>query len=195
VIDDTSSQPPPGAGLLLAANQSRFVKVQITSVPALPANAPFTLAVSAVAPGVTANPDTRGFTVGQASPPQDTTIDVFDISSATPAANLSGTTVQLSAGGGVRVSCRVHFTVAGVYDVTAALTTGANWTADRNLVSTPATYTIGAADLGNPSAFQNPEFIIRAAASGASSTGAVELRMQREGQTTLRSRSLALQLV
>jgi hypothetical protein len=195
VLDDTSGSPLSGNGLLLAPNQSRFVKVAITSVPSTPVNAQFSLTVAASAPGVTIIPDTRTFTVGQATPPQDTTIDVFDIINAVPPGALSGSTVQLSAGKSVTLGCRVHFTVQGTYDVTAALTSGSNWTADRDTSSTPTSYTINPSDIGTPAAFQNPDFIIRAASTGASANGAVELRIQREGQTALRTRPLSLQLV
>jgi PASTA domain-containing protein len=191
VLDD-ANQPLSGSGLTLAANETRFVRVQITSVPSSPANAPFTITVSAVLPGVVAHPDTRGFTVGTASPPQDTTIDVFDIINAVPNSALTGSTVTLAAGAQVRVNCRVHFTVAGTYDVTAAITSGTNWTAERNTGSTPATYTINPGDLNTPAATQNPEFMIRANV-GASATGVAELRIQRQGQTPLRSRVLTLQ--
>jgi hypothetical protein len=194
VLDDATEQPLPGAGLLLAANQTRFVKVRITSVPAAPPNAQFTLTVSADAAGVVAHADSRTFTVGQATPPQDATIDVFDVINAVPPVNLVGATVQLAVGGGVRINCRVHFTVAGTYDVTAAVVSGTNWTADRNPGSTPASYTINASDLGTPAAFQFPEFIIRAANVNPSATGSAELRIKRQGQTALRTRVLGLQL-
>jgi hypothetical protein len=193
VLDDATNQPLPGAGLTLASNETRFVKVQITSVPNNPPNAQFTLTVNANLPGVTSHPDTRSFTVGQATPPQDTTIDVFDIINAVPASALSGTTVMLAAGGSVRVNCRVHFTVAGTYDVSAAIVTGTDWTAERNTGSTPASYTISAQDLNTPAATQNPEFIIRATVNNPSQSGSAELRIQRQGQTALRTRVLTLQ--
>ncbi len=192
-VRDDNNQVLPQGRIMLAPNVERFVRVVLTSVPAAPANAQFTLTVTANAPGVTPRPDSRSFTVGQATAPEDTSITIEVINSVPPAA-LSGNTVKLAEGAAARINCRATYTVAGTYDVGIGLISGSAWDAQRNTSSTAPTTTITQQDLNNPEgkAIRSPEYIIRAL-TGATAAGEVEIRIQRQGQTTRRTRRLTLE--
>jgi PASTA domain len=194
-VRDDSDLVLPQQRILINPDQSRFIRIHIPSVPGAPPNAPFTLTVSAVVSGVIAHPDTRSFTVGQATPPEDTSIGLEVINSV-PLSALVGTTVRVAPTGVARINCRAELPMAASYDVSIVVISGTNWTAERNTGSTPATIPITAGDLTTPegTAIRNPDFLIRALA-GASAAGEVELRIQRQGQATMRTRRLTLQRI
>jgi hypothetical protein len=192
VLDDSGNQIVSSM-IAVAPQEEKFFRIRLSTVPASPPNATFTLAVSAGATGVTATPDSRPFTVGQATEQQDSTL-TLNFFSANPSSAFSAGAVRLAQGGAGRITLIAEFHVAGTYPITPAILSGTGWTAERSS-STPENMIIASSDLENPqaTATRNLDFIMRAAA-GAAATGQVEYRVQRQGQTNRRTLRLNLAL-
>jgi hypothetical protein len=162
--------------IALDPNQEKFFKVRLTSVPASPANATFTLTTSAGAQGVSSTPDSRPLTVGQPVEQPDPTITLVPLGSVPPSA-LSGNTLSIAQGGAAKVSFMATFIATGSYHV-ASDVTGAGWT----ITTAPTTlidFPIGDADLANPPCQRLVEFIVHATA--ASATGKATFRVEHVG--------------
>lgn len=178
--------------ITLAPEAEKFFNIRLSAVPPNPPNATFTFAVSTQASGVTATPDSRNFTVGQASEPQDATIDL-NFFSAVPPAAFSGSTIRLAAGGIMKVVLIAQFHNAQTlnYALTQGIVSGSGWTVERNTVNTSDTVSIDAAEVvGTQGAVRNLEFIIRSAA-GSSAAGQVFFQLK---QGTAPARKLTLNL-
>jgi hypothetical protein len=173
--------------------QERLFNVHITQVPAGTGGTPFTLTVNAIAGAVTGTAGSLPFEVGAASQDPDPTIHLSATQS-TPAGALVGDTVTASVGQTVRVRFTAEFEVAGTYDLTLTTppaTTG--WTVAR-FVTTPAQYVIQPGDIPPTGpAVRLPEITVLPA-SGASVTGRVDVRLQRQGNTNHRTVPLNLSL-
>lgn len=191
VLDDNGNQIVSKM-IAVAPQEEKFFRIRLSTVPASPAAATFTLAVSAGAAGVTATADSRPFTVGQAAEQQDSTISL-NFFSATPPGAFSGGTVRLAQGGVGKITLIAEFHVVGTYTITPAILSGTGWTAERSAATTPETIPISSTDLDNPqvTATRNLDFIMRATA-GATATGQAEYRVQRQGQTNRRTLRLNL---
>ena len=186
-----SPNPIPGRRIHLDQNQQRLFNVRVTQVPTGTAGTPFSLTVNASAGAVQGTSGAHPFTVGQQVEPPDTTITLNPVQSF-PSGALSGATVTAGVGQTVRVRFTAEIEVPGIYDL--ALTTGAGtngWTVGR-FVTTPAFYDIQPGDIPSGGhAVRLPEITIQPG-SGASASGSVEVRLQRQGAPTGRSVTLNL---
>jgi hypothetical protein len=173
VLNDDESENGPRT-IALDPNQEKFFKIRLTSVPAVPPNAVFTLATSAGAQGISSTPDSRPLTVGQAVEPPDPTITLAFLASVPPSA-MSGNTLSIAQGGAAKVSFMATFIATGSYHIAREVTAGTGWTIDI-AATTPTDFQVTEADLASPPHQRLVEFIVHAQA--ASATGKANFRVE-----------------
>jgi|SRR5580693_372979 hypothetical protein len=176
VLNDDESENAART-IALDPGQEKFFKVRLTQVPGVPPNAAFGLTTSAGAAGVSATPDSRPFTVGQAADQPDPTITLAFQSSVPPSA-MSGNTLSVAQGGAAKVSFLATFVATGNYHVASDVTAGSGWTITL-AISTPADFQVTDADLASPPFQRLIEFVVHA--QSASATGAANFRVEHVG--------------
>jgi hypothetical protein len=187
VVLDATLNTLPGRLIRLDPLEQRLFHVRITQVPAGTDGTEFTLTVNASAGAVQGTSGAHPFTVGETVEPPDTTIDL-GVTQSFPSGALAGDTVTAAVGQTVRVRFTAQFELAGDYDVTVTAGAGTSgWTVGR-FITTPATYEDVPAG-----GVRLPEITI-APQAGASASGSVELRLQRDGATGSRAVTLNLSL-
>jgi hypothetical protein len=180
----------------LNVNQEAIVFVRIPSVPATPANAPFTLTLSASSGDVKGSSGPAAFTVGIPADLPDEAIltfipagvEILPAGFGTRDQSGEEETLKLKIGGGALVTFLAEVNVAGTYGVSITPLAGTtNWTTTIDSDSTLPTFAIADADLANAAhkAARNPKFVV-APGAGASATGEIEYRLQRNGVTKSR---------
>jgi len=203
VLDDTKAVLSTPT-IKLTVGQEAIVFVRIPSVPSTPANAPFTLTLSASSGDVKGSSGPTGYTVGTPADLPDETILTFIPSGVEILPSGFGTrdtsgqeeTLKLKTGGGALVTFLAEVTVAGTYEVSiTALAGTTNWTTTIDSDSTLPTFPIADADLANAAhkAARNPKFVV-APGVGASATGEVEYRLHRTGASKSRVFRMKLEL-
>ncbi|HXJ13297.1 MAG TPA: IPT/TIG domain-containing protein [Candidatus Limnocylindrales bacterium] len=197
VLDENQAVNSAKTIQLFAGQQKTFF-ISINPVP-LGSSGSFDLAVNASSGTLSGGSGSQTFTVGQAPPQPDTTITLNYSSAAfLPAGNGSATQsqIQLKSGAQAKITFQATFTVAGTYDITAAVTSGSNWTAGLFAQTTITPVVISAADLSNASHAANRllDYLV-VAASNASAAGKVEFRVKNEAVTTLCTHPVDLALI
>jgi len=187
-ILDENQVPNPGRTVQLAAGTERIFHLRITAVPAVPNGTELSLVVTARAGGIIGSSGARTFTVGEATAPQDETIELLP-----PApgdvqflgnGSFDGTTLTLDSGAQALLPFLARFTVAGSYDVFDPEVTGDGWSAVRHQQSTPATFEIPAV---TGTAEVRPVSYVVTAGDGVAASGRVVLALQRSGAPIART--------
>jgi len=188
----------------LDAGAEQIFSVRINPIPAGTDGTPFTLTVSATAPGSSGTSGPINATVGLLADLPDPAITALTFSSGTvlgpgSGGSVTATTIRLPATRGARVTLFAEFSEVANYQVTVALVSGAtNW--QMQLLTPPATTTppntfaIARTDLDSAAGRvpRFPEFSIGPAAGVTA--GAVEIRIQRPGNTQFRAYRMNLEI-
>lgn len=176
----------------MGKSETRNIVVRIPQIPTSFASQSFTLQVGASS-GTISGSDTRSFTVGQPVTPTDPNIEVQqtgsvvlntatgDIDTNPVNGRLEGSTIRLRAGRQMIVQFNARFLQQGTYGLTIQPRTGSTltgWT--LQLINTPASIAV---TIDNDPSLHLVQFGATAAA-GASPSGALVFRIQRQGATT-----------
>lgn len=190
-----ASQGPVASNTIpLAAGAQAIFYVQISTVPS-DGSTSFTLTVNANATGgnVSGSSGSQNFPVGTPAPQPDTTISLtFSSAQVTGTGSVVASTISLKAGSKATITLLVTFTQAGTYALSPVVS-GANWDAKVNIMTTPTTYNVTAADLlaSQGKVSHVPDFVVTANA-GASASGSVQFQIQRQGASSLASYPMTL---
>lgn len=179
-LRDAGGNPISPAQVTLAPNQSIDVQVHIPAVPSGTNNVSFGVAVTANSAGITGSSGLRSFVVGTPTPPPDLTMNLSTVPALSNGA-LAGSTLTVPGGQSRTLAILAQVSVAGVYTVTRSVLGGANgWTINLD-ASTTDSFQIVDTDLSGGASAQRLLRYSVAAAVGATSSGQIQIQVQRQG--------------
>lgn len=196
-ILDTEGRP--ASQIVVAPGQENTFRVGISPIPPGTNGVAFSISTSATAGSVSGSSGPQGATVGTAAEQPDNTISLNhafgEVLPAGSAGSVTTTRMVLPQESGARLSLDATFELVGLYNLSATLQSGtSNWEA----VVMPGMQNplpITEADLRNPQgrAAKTLEFAVQPR-PGASASGTVEFKVQRQGASQSRRRAYELAL-
>ena len=176
------------AQLNLQPGQQLDVQVHIPSVPAVANGTTFGVTLSANSANISGSSGVRQFVVGTATPPPDQTMTLATVPGLSQGA-LVGDTLTVPGGQNRPLVINATLTVAGIYNVTRSVLGGASGWAINLDSGTTDSFEITAADLSNGSTSRLLRYRVVATAS-ATTPAQIDIRVQRQGNSSFRSITL-----
>ncbi|WP_028079983.1 hypothetical protein [Solimonas soli] len=176
------------AQINLQPGQQMDVQVRIPSVPAGSNGTSFGVTLNAGSANISGSSGINQFVVGTPTPPPDATITMDTVPAYSMGA-LSGNTLTVPGGQSRLLVLNTTLTVPGTYNVTRAVLGGATgWTINLDSGTTDS-FVITAADVSGGSTARLLRYSV-AATAGASTPAQIEIRLQRQGNSSYYAKAL-----
>jgi hypothetical protein len=174
--------------IALDPGQQLNVQVQIPSVPGGTNGTSFGVTLSAAAESINGSSGIRQFVVGTPTPPPDATMSLQTVPGLSP--KLSGNTLSVQGGQSSTLAISATLTVAGTYNITRSVLGGvAGWAVNLDS-GTIDSFQITAADLSNGGSTTRLLHYAVSATAAAATPAQIDIRVQRQGNTSFRSITL-----